>query len=210
MHFVFVNIRLDLHPAARYRVLYTLVDMNTLYPLLALALSLPTLGQCPESPAPSSADGGAQAAVQPLPLIVAPPQSSGTDQGFSRSPSPGRYDEEKGILVKEFITRTAYRSPKGNNSRFVIMEYSIDPTGKELRRTTREVFEGTSRLANEDTVVFERVAPYTFREDLGDGAYALYKLVFDAQGTLQRMEQSFFGKDGAVLSQQIIYSRDAA
>ena len=147
---VFVNIRLDSHTAARYRVLYTLVDMNTLYPLLAL--SLPALGQCPESSAPLSADG-AQAVVQPLPLIVAPPQSSGTDQGFSRSPSPGRYDEGKGILVKEFITRTAYRSPKGNNSRFVIMEYSVDPTGKELRRTTREVFEGTSRLANEDTVV---------------------------------------------------------
>lgn len=210
MHFLFVNLRLDLHPAVRYRVLYTLVDMNTLYPLLALALSLPTLGQCPGSPAPSSADGGAQAAVQPLPLIVTPPQSSGTDQGFSRSPSPSRYDEGKGILVREFITRTAYRSPKGNNSRFVIMEYSVDPTGKELRRTTREVFEGTSRLANEDTVVFERMAPYTFREELGDGAYALYKLVFDAQGKLQRMEQSFFGKDGAVLSQQIIYSRDAA
>lgn len=206
---VFVNFRLDLHTAARYRVLYTLVDMNTLYPLLALALSLPALGQCPESPVSLSADG-AQAAVQPLPLIVAPPQSSGTDQGFSRSPSPGRYDEGKGILVKEFITRTAYRSPKGNNSRFVIMEYSVDPTGKELRRTTREVFEGTSRWANEDTVVFERMAPYTFREELGDGAYALYKLVFDAQGKLQRMEQSFFGKDGAVLSQQIIYSRDAA
>ena len=77
---------------------------------------------------------GAQAAVQPLPLIVAPPQSSGTDQGFSRSPSPGHYDEGKGILVKEFITRTAYRSPKGNNSRFVIMEYSVDPTGKEATR----------------------------------------------------------------------------
>lgn len=175
-------------------------------PLLALALSAHAFSQdLNNQTSPSKND--VQAATKPLPLIVTPPQSSGINQGFSRPPSRGVYDEEKGILVTEFLSRTPYRSPNGNNSRFIIIEYSIDPKGKELKRTSWEVFEGTSTLANEHTVSYECISPYTFRETLGDGEYRIYKLILDSHGKLKQFEQTFYGKNGAILSKHLIFSR---
>lgn len=174
------------------------------YPLLTLALSAFAFGQDLRS---SAAEKDSRAATAPLPLIVTPPQSSRDNQGFSRPPTPGVYNEEKGILVIEFLSQTKYRSPNGNNTRFVILEYFIDPEGKELKRTSWEVLEGSNRLANEHTISYECLNPYTFRENLGDGESCIYQLIFDSEGKFKRMERSFFGKNGEVLSKEVIFSR---
>lgn len=151
---------------------------------------------------------GFQTTSNPLPLIVTPPQSGGVDQGFSRTPSQAMYNEEKGILVIEFLSQTKYRSPNGNNTRFVILEYLIDPEGKELKRTSWEVFEGTNKLANEHTSSYECIAPYTFRETLGDGEYYIYKLIFDSQGKFAQLERTLVGKNGVTMTKDVIFSRE--
>ncbi len=138
-----------------------------------------------------------------LPLIVNPPSSAGVNQGFSRVPSHTFYDREKNILVIEGIGATIYKSPKGNNTVFYIIEYYIDPEGKELKKTSWDIFEGTDRLANETTISYENIAPYTFREELGDGEYCIYTVLFTTDGDFRQLERAFFGKDGTILSKDV-------
>ena len=172
-------------------------------PEVALKIALAS-GQDPRS---SAAEKDTRAASAPLPLIVTPPQSSRDNQGFSRPPTPGLYKEEKGILVIEYLSQTKYRSPNGNNTRFVILEYLIDPEGKELKTTSWEILEGSGKLANEHTLTYERLAPYTFRENMGDGESCIYKLRFDSEGKFKQLERTHLGKNGETLSQELIFSR---
>ncbi len=142
------------------------------------------------------------AEVSPLPLIVDPPSSAGVNQGFSRVPSHTFYDRGKNILVIEGIGATPYKSPKGNNTVFYIIEYYIDPEGKELKKASWSVFEGTDRLANETAFSYENIAPYTFREELGDGEYCIYTVLFTKGGDFQQLGKTFFDKEGRFKQQE--------
>jgi len=136
------------------------------------------------------------AEISPLPLIVDPPSSAGVNQGFSRVPSHAFYDRGKNILVTECIGATIYKSPKGNNTVFHIIEYYIDPKGKELKKTSWSVFEGTDKLTNEMTFSYENIASYTFREELGDGEYCIYTVLFTKEGEFRELGKTFFDKEG--------------
>lgn len=146
-----------------------------------------------------------QAEVSPLPLIVNPPSSSGVNQGFSREPFLAFYDQGKNILVIEQIESTLDESKKGNHTVFHIVEYYIDPKGKELKKTSWTIFEGTDSLANETTISYENIAPYTFREDSGDGKYYIYTVHLASNGEFKRLERTYFDKDGAIQSKDAIF-----
>ncbi len=144
----------------------------------------------------------AHAEIEPLPLIVKPPSSSGVNQGFSRAPSRTFYAQGKNILVIEGIGATIYKSKKGNNTVFYIIEYYIDPEGKELKKTSWAIFEGTDRLTNEMTFSYENIASYTFREELGDGECCIYMVLFTEDGGFRQLGKTFFDKEGRFKQQE--------
>ena len=72
----------------------------------------------------------------------------------------------------------------------------MDPEGKELKKTSWSIFEGTDRLANETTFSYKNIAPFTFREELGDGEYCIYSLLFTGDGEFSQLGKSFFDKKG--------------
>lgn len=126
------------------------------------------------------------------------------NQGFSRKPARPFFDQEKNILVLESIGSTIYHSKNGNNTVFHIREFYIDPKGKELMQTSWDIFEGTDRLANETAISYQNIAPYTFREEMGDGEYCLYTALFSPAGAFIQLKRTFFNKDGSLHSQDIL------
>ena len=150
----------------------------------------------------------------PVPLMVQPPTSQGTDQGFSREPTT-QYFAEQSIVVCEYITPTIAKSPKGNNRTFHIISYYVDPNGKAMKRTEREVFEGTSRVANEMSFELTCTAPHTYREELGDGTYRIYRARFGADRRLTKLTCAYYDKSASPQTQltnniygvQLLYPR---
>lgn len=130
---------------------------------------------------------------------VVPPTSPGTHQGFS-SESTTRYIAEQSTVVCVYITPTIAQPPKDNNRTFHVISYYVDPDGKKMKRTEREVFEGSSRVANEISFEPVCIAPHTYREELDDGNYRIYRARFGDDRRLTKLTCGYYDKNGNPLT----------
>ena len=144
--------------------------------------------------------------INHVPLIVSPPSSVGINQGFSRKPVSPFFCKQKSILVYECITQTKRKRKEGNNTVFKIVEYYIAPNGKDLRKTTYCIFEGSSEIKNIDTEIMQYVSDFTFRQEVGDGAYCLYSIEFNKTGRLESVVVTCYDSDSSMLNSYKLYS----
>lgn len=154
----------------------------------------------------SNAKEIADTKINHVPLIVPPPSSVGINQGFSRKPVSPFFCKQKSILVYESITQTKRKRKDGNNTVFKITEYYIAPNGKDFRKTTYCIFEGSSEIKNIDTEIMQYVSDFTFRQELGDGAYCLYSIEFNKTGRLESVVVTCYDSDSSMLNSYKLYS----
>ena len=167
---------------------------------------LPVLACCSFLLGISNAKEIVDAKFNHVPLIVTPPSSIGINQGFSRKPMSPYFCKQKSILVLECISSTERRRKEGNNTVFCIVEFYIDPNGKDFRKTIYCIFEGSSEIKNIDTQIMQYVSDYTFREELGDGAYCLYSIKFDQTGNLVSVLVECYDSNSKMSNSYKLYS----
>lgn len=151
--------------------------------------------------------GGESPPVVPVPLIAEPPVSSGVNQGFSRQPASPYCNDEKGIIVVESIAPTVRMSSRGNNAQFSITEWRPDNDRGLLTVTKRCVFEGTSRVTNEETIVAKKVAPNIYLYPDADGASRVYVVEVDSRGRILRLTAFFYERGDKLVGTSVIYQR---
>ncbi len=147
--------------------------------------------------------------LQPIELIADPPFSAGINQGFSRKPRSPFYNHAKRMVVIESIGDTVPHKKSGNNRVFHMVQFEIGEGGKSLKKTSRCVFEGSSRIVNEVTEFYPSIAPYVFRTEQGDGEVTIYLVEMNLNDMLERFIILFYDKDNQLISTQLIYQREA-
>lgn len=146
-------------------------------------------------------------APTPVPLIVKAPVSSGYDQKFSRPPRAPYYDTDRNIVVTESILPTIKHLVEGNNTRFCITEWQPDNNAGLLTITSRTIFEGTTKITNEETLVARKVAPHVYVYPDCDGKQRVFIVNVDHRGTMLGLTCLFYAKGEQLTGRTVIYQR---
>lgn len=146
-------------------------------------------------------------APTPVPLIVKAPVSFGYDQKFSRSPRAPYYDTERNVIVTESILPTIKHLAEGNNKRFCITEWQPDNKAGLLTITSRTIFEGTTKITNEETLVAHKVAPHVYVYHDCDGKQRVYIVDVDQCGTILGLTCLFYAKGEQLSGRTVIYPK---
>ena len=131
--------------------------------------------------------------------------SQGVNQGFSREPAAPYYNKEKHTLVLERIGRMPLEHPNGNNRKFEVTRIQLLPGGKDMRLQTHYLQEGAASYALQEEGIFPRVEENTYRAELGDGHYCLYRAVFTPEGELDSLTAEYY-THGSRACSQLLYS----